>query len=157
MPPLRPFHPRLARVPGAPGDATAPAPAPPRHFGLTTLRDLQCPYGHHMREDAFVLDHAALRCKHRDHLGGRGERASGPECGALVYVVAVAAWTATTLPEPAPFVALAEADALLVVAEVTYAEVRTIQTQRLNAAGVIAYLGIRFPLAAGARRVASGP
>lgn len=95
-----------------------------------------------------MLDHLALRCKHREPLrGAPGERAGhAPECGALVYVLACSGWT--------PLAKIAHADAslehrkdvLLFTAEVKYAELQEMRRRHISEiSDVLEFLGVRFP------------
>lgn len=123
---------------------------PPRSrpFGFTTLRDLRCSRGHHIREDAFFFEHGAVRCKHREPLrGAPGQRAGhGAECGALVYVLACSGWT--PLAEHAAAAGDGSKDLVLFTAEVTYKELEEMRRRRLSdVAQVLDFLGVRFPTA----------
>lgn len=116
-------------------------PTRARVWGFASLNQVFCPHGHHIRQDAFILEHGAIRCKHREPLRGRpGEKVGGgPECGAWLYVLACAGWS----PQ-------ADGDdgrpACLFVAEVTYHELVAMQTRRLDVPGILDFLGVRFPI-----------
>lgn len=107
----------------------------PRVVGFSSPHELRCPRGHHIRRDSVVLDDAVLMCKHREPLAiGKG---GGPECGKLLYVCL--GWA----PRGSDV-----SGSLWFVAEVSYAEAKQMQDQRLDLAGVLRFLGVQFPVTA---------
>lgn len=136
----RPTTPSGSHVPGA--------PTRPRKVGFAAPHDLTCPHGHRVREDAFLLEHGALRCKHKEprrqspDQRRRGEPAGHePECGAWLYVLACAGWA---LPQADGDDGKGARPTMFFVAEVTFAELREMQARRLDVAGVLNFLGVRF-------------
>jgi hypothetical protein len=132
------------RVPTSAGAQTRDAGRSfaPRVIGFTPRHELACSRGHHIREDSFQFDDGVVICKHREPL--RGGKGGGPECGKLLYILAD--WQPRGLVRVAPTNPLElPPDALLLVIEVTYREVREIQRQRLDVPGVLRFLGVRFP------------
>lgn len=120
-----------------PATLDAPAPARAARFhGWTTIHDLHCAAGHHIRQDAIVLEHGAIRCKHRDP-ARRSEQA--PECGRWLYVLGSVGWTVER--DEAGNDRLVLGDDVF-VADVTWTELRHIRAHRLNAGRVLDYLGV---------------
>jgi hypothetical protein len=114
---------------------TAAATPTPRQHGWTTLAQLTCPNGHHIRQDAVVLEHGAIRCKHK--IQGRPHE-PGIECGAWLYVLGSVGWTVVSV-EGREQVQLGEH---VYVVAVTWDELRRIRAGRLTAAESLALLGL---------------
>jgi hypothetical protein len=110
----------------------------PRPHGWTTLAELTCPSGHHIRQDAILLEHGAIRCKHK--IQGR-PRDKGFECGAWLCVLGSVGWTVTEDADGREHVQLGDH---VYVAAVTYDELRRIRAHRLGAAAALALLGIAW-------------
>lgn len=81
-----------------------------------------------------LLDDAVLVCKHREPLVG--QKGGGPECGKLLYVCL--GWQPRGSSESSCWF----------VAEVSYKEAEEMQRRRLDLAGVLEFLGVRFPITA---------
>lgn len=120
---------------------------PPRAMGWATPLTLTCPRGHHLKHDSVVLDHGALRCKHRDPLRGAPGRPAGggPECGAWLYVVMCYYADPGMVRYPGDATRLEELGEALYVAEVSWPELLEIRRLRLTPPQVFERLGATFP------------
>jgi hypothetical protein len=85
---------------------------------------LPTPDGHQIR-DPLVWEHGCLRCKHKVSRGGA-------ECGRLVYLVGGG------LVNP-------RGDSIVMLAEVSVADMREMQRARMDYDAALEFLGIRFP------------
>jgi hypothetical protein len=117
-----------------------------RFHGWASLHDMVCPRGHHIRQDALVLDHGAIRCTCRDPLNtgdatGRARHAAGfgPECGTWLYVIGSLTWNVHIDENGTEHIEVGDS---VYVAEVTRAELTQIRAQRMSVDRVVAFLGL---------------
>lgn len=104
-------------------------PDRPRRFGFTTLHQLYCPDGHHIRRDTIVLTDAGIRCKHR-------EPGQARECGGLVYVLACASPRVAPWQDGLPGLAF--------VAEVAFPELKYVEDQQMDLLTMLQFFGVAW-------------
>jgi len=96
-----------------------------RVWVATGAGPLTCPEGHRFKDTDLVWQEGCLRCKHKAERGDA-------ECGKLVYLLG----GGLVNPRGQP---------LVILAEISAGEMRTMASERMDHDRALEFLGIRFP------------